>query len=202
VVNKVLPILMKIENTIERTEWISILTERANIEDKALLSELKNAIKLDKTVIHESHQRTDKSNKENAELYLVYLMFSDKELALKIKEQVKVEDFKDPSLCQIVELCYQLLSEGSELRIDFVMDKINEPKIKTLLSKIGVTTISFDNPKQTLIDCINALNKKTYSQQVEELKKERNKALVAGESERSQEIQDKLKQLRITLTSS
>ena len=80
-------------------------------------------------------------------------------------------------------------------------DKINEPKIKTLLSKIGVTTISFDNPKQTLIDCINALNKKTYSQQIEELKKERNKALVAGESERSQEIQDKLKQLRITLTS-
>ncbi len=201
VVNKVLPILMKVENTIERTEWITVLTERANIEDKALLSELKNAMKQDKTVVHEPHLRTDNSNKKNTELYLVHLMFSDKELALQIKEQVKIEDFVDPDLCQIVELCYQLLSEGCELRIDLVMDKVNEPKVKTLLSKIGVTTIPFDNPKQTLTDCINALNKKTYSRQVEELKRERNEALVAGESERSQEIQDKLKQLRIALTS-
>jgi DNA primase len=201
VVNTVLPIIMKIENTIERTEWISILTERANIEDKALLSELKNAIKQDKTVIQKPHKRTDNSNNQNTELYLVHLMFSDKELALKIKEQVKVEDFEDPNLCQIVKLCYQLLSEGCELRIDLVIDKINEPKTKTLLSKIGVTTIPFDNPKQTLTDCINALNKKIYSQKVEELKKERNEALVAGDSERSQEIQNKLKQLRITLTS-
>ena len=192
---------MKVENTIERTEWITVLTERANIEDKALLSELKNAMKQDKTVVHEPHLRTDNSNKKNTELYLVHLMFSDKELALQIKEQVKIEDFVDPDLCQIVELCYQLLSEGCELRIDLVMDKVNEPKVKTLLSKIGVTTIPFDNPKQTLTDCINALNKKTYSRQVEELKRERNEALVAGESERSQEIQDKLKQLRIALTS-
>ena len=202
VVNKVLPILMKIENTIERTEWISILTERANVEDKALLSELKNAIKQDKTVVHESHQRTDNSNKQNAELYLVHLMFSDKELALQIKEQVKIEDFADPNLRQIIQLCYQLLAEGCEPRIDLVMDKTNEPKTKTLLSKIGVTTIPFDNPKQTFADCIIALNKKTYSQQVEELKKERNEALVAGESGRSQKIQNKLKQLRITLNSS
>jgi DNA primase len=201
VVNKVLPILMKIENTIERTEWISILTERARIEDKALLFELKNAIKQDKTVVHESYQTADSSNKQNTELYLVHLIFSDKELALQIKEQVKVEDFADPNLSQIVELCYQLLAEGCEPRIDLVIDKINEPKIKTLLSKIGVTTIPFDNPKKTLTDCINELNKKTYAQQVEELKKKRNEALVAGESERSQEIQNKLKQLRITLTS-
>ena len=57
VVNKVLPILMKIENTIERTEWISILTERAKIEEQALLTELKNTIKQDKTVVDEPHQK-------------------------------------------------------------------------------------------------------------------------------------------------
>ena len=201
VVNKVLPILMKIENTIERTEWISILTERAKIEDQALLTELKNTIKQDKTVVDEPHQKNDYSNKQNTELYLVHLMFSDKELAIQIKEQAKIENFTDPNLRQIAELCYQLLDEDCELRIDSVMDRLDKPKIKTLLSKIGVTTIPFDNPKQTVSDCIQALNKKSHSQQVEELKKQRNEALVAGESERSQKIQNKLKELRITLTS-
>jgi DNA primase len=201
VVNKVLPILMKVENTIERAEWISILTERADIEDKALLSELKNAIKQDKTIIQKAYQSNDNSNKKNTELYLVQLMFSDKELALQIKEQVEIDAFTEPNLHQIVELCYQLLAEGTELRIDLVMDKISDQKIKNQLSKMGLTSIIFDNPKRTLADCINALNKKTFSQQVEELKKERNEALIAGESELSQKIQNKLKELRINLTS-
>jgi len=196
-VNKVLPILMKIENTIERTEWISILTERAKIEDRALLTELKNTIKQDKTVVDEPHQKNDYSNKQNTELYLVHLMFSDKELAIQIKEQAKIENFTDPNLRQIAELCYQLLDEDCELRIDLAMNQIDEPNIKNLLSEIGVTSIPFDNPKQTVRDCVNAINKKTHAQQVEELKKQRNEALVAGEPERSQKIQNKLEELRM-----
>ena len=42
---------------------------------------------------------------------------------------------------------------------------------------------------------------RTAKQITEELKKQRNEALVAGESERSQKIQNKLKELRITLAS-
>jgi len=197
VVNKVLPVLMKIKNTIERTEWMSILAERAKIEDQALLAELKNSIKHEKTTIDKPLSKDNCSNKQNAELFLVQLMFSDKELALLIRENVKVEKFTDRSLCQIVGSCYQLLDGNSELRINFVMDRIDDPKAKKILSEIGVTTISFDNPKKTVLDCINALNKKAHSQQVEELKKQRNEAHIAGEFERSQKIQDKLKELRM-----
>ena len=197
VVNQVLPILMNVKNTIERTEWISILTERAKIEDQALLNELKNAIKQDKTIVSDPLQKDGHQNKKNVELYLVRLMFSDKELALKIKEKVKIEDFIDPDLRLIVGSCYRLLAEGCELKVDFIMNQIDEPNIRSLLSEIGVTSIPFDNPKQTVRDCINAINKKAYAQQVEELKIQRNAALVAGESERSQKIQNKLEELRM-----
>ena len=197
VVNQVLPILMNVKNTIERTEWISILTERAKIEDQALLNELKNAIKQDKTIVSDPLQKDGHQNKKNVELYLVRLMFSDKELALKIKEKVKIENFIDPDLRLIVGSCYRLLAEGCELKVDFIMNQIDEPNIRNLLSEIGVTSIPFDNPKQTVRDCINAINKKAHAQQVEELKIQRNAALVAGESERSQKIQNKLEELRM-----
>ena len=52
-----LPYSNENKNTIERTEWISILTERAEIEDQALLTELKNAIKQDKTIVNEPHPK-------------------------------------------------------------------------------------------------------------------------------------------------
>ena len=197
VVNQVLPILINVKNTIERTEWISILTERAKIEDQALLNELKNAIKQDKTIVSDPLKKNGHQNKKNVELYLVRLMFSDKELALKIKEKVKIEDFIDPDLRLIVGSCYRLLAEGCELKVDFIMNQIDEPNIRNLLSEIGVTSIPFDNPKQTVRDCINAINKKAHAQQVEELKIQRNAALVAGESERSQKIQNKLEELRM-----
>ena len=197
VVNQVLPILMNVKNTIERTEWISVLTERAKIEDQALLNELKKAIKQDKKNVSDPLQKDGHQNKKNVELYLVRLMFSDKELALKIKEKVKIEDFIDPDLRLIVGSCYRLLAEGCELKVDFIMNQIDEPNIRNLLSEIGVTSIPFDNPKQTVRDCINAINKKAHAQQVEELKIQRNAALVAGESERSQKIQNKLEELRM-----
>ena len=57
IVNKILPILIKIENTVERTEWVSILTEKAKIEDRALLNELKTAIRQDKANINEPPQK-------------------------------------------------------------------------------------------------------------------------------------------------
>ena len=87
------------------------------------------------------------SNKQNAELYLVHLMFSDKELALQIKEKVKIEDFIDPNLRLIVELCYRLLAEDCELRIDLAMNQIDEPNIKNLLSEIGSDLNTVRQPK-------------------------------------------------------
>ena len=201
VVNSTLPILTRIKNTVERTEWIHILTERARIDEQALLAELKNTIKQDRSVVSQLPKMAEGPSKQNPELYLVHLMLADKELALQIKEQVPVKQFKDPNLRQVVELYYQLIDEGCELRVDQAIDRVNEPKIKTLLSKIGLAPIPFDNPERTLSDCILAINKRSLGQKFEELKKQRNEALIAGESERSQKLQDKLHKLRMTLTS-
>ncbi|MGY8766429.1 MAG: hypothetical protein ACKVI5_06180 [Nitrospinaceae bacterium] len=199
VVNKILPLFMKIKNTVERTEWIRILTEQAKIEDQALLTEFKNAIKQDRTIENEYLKINELGNNQNAELYLVHLMFADKELALRVKEQVSIDHFKDSNLRQITELCFQLIDEGRELKIGLVIDMVDSPIIKNLLAEIGVTSIPFDNLDQAISDCISALNKNTINQQVEELKKKRNEALLAGEPVRSQKIQDKLQELRGTL---
>ena len=111
------------------------------------------------------------------------------------------ESFKDPDLYQIVEQCYQLIDEGCELRVDQAIDRVSEPKIKTLLSKIGVAPMLFDNLERTARDCMHAIKKRSLNQKFEEIKKQRNEALTAGESERSQKLQDQLRELRIGLIS-
>ena len=199
VVNSVLPILARIKNTIERTEWVRLLAERAELDDQALLAELKSAIKQNREIKNGLQAKVEHPSKQNSELYLVHLMLADKELAIQIKEQIPVDNFKDPDLFQIVELFYQLIEEGCGLRVDQIIDRATEPKIKTLLSKIGVAPMTFDNLERTARDCMHAIKKRSLSQKVEEIKKQRNEALIAGESERSQKLQEQLHELRTTL---
>jgi DNA primase len=199
VVNQILPLFMKIKNTVERTEWIRILTEQAKIEDQALLTEFKNAIKQDRTIESDYLKINELGNNQNAELYLVHLMFADKEFALQVKKQVSIDHFKDSNLRHIIGLCFQLIDEGRELKLGLVIDLIDNPIIKNLLAEIGVTSIPFDNLEQAISDCVSALNKNTINQQVEDLKKQRNEALLAGELARSQKLQDKLQELRVSL---
>ncbi|MDP6334765.1 MAG: DNA primase [Nitrospinaceae bacterium] len=199
VVNSVLPLLTRIKNTVERSEWVRVLTERAGLDDQAILAELKNAIKQDRNIARQPAKTSERAGKQNPELYIVHLMLADKRLALQIKEEVPVDKFEDPSLRQIVELFYQLIDEGCELRVDLAIDRVEEPTTKTLLSKIGLEPIPFDDKERSTNDCILAINKRSLDQKIEALIKQRDEAFEARDSERSKQLQDQLRELRMEL---
>ena len=169
------------------------------MDDQAILAELKNAIKQDRNVARPPTQTDERPGKQNPELYIVHLMLADKKLALQVKNELPTDKFEDSNFRQIIELFYQLIDEGYELRVDLAIDRVKEPAIKTLLSKIGVEPIPFDDQERSINDCIQAINKRSLDLKIEEIKKQRNEALIAGESERSQQLQVQLHELRSTL---
>ena len=199
VVNIVLPLLTRIKNTVERSEWVRVLTERGELNDQAILAELKNAIKQDRNIARPPTKTDERPGKQNPELYIVHLMLADKKLARQVKDELPTDKFEDSNFRQIIELFYQLIDEGYELRVDLAIDRVKEPAIKTLLSKIGVEPIPFDDQERSTNDCIQAINKRSLDLKIEEIKKQRNEALIAGESERSQQLQVQLHELRSTL---
>jgi hypothetical protein len=186
---------------VERTEWMRVLTERAAVNDKALLAELKNALRQDRTKLRPTQKAAEQRNKQNPELYLVQLMLANKELAIKIKNQVSAEEFEDPALRRIIELFYNLINENRELRVDHAIDYIDELETKALLSRIGVDPIPFDNLERTANDCIRAVKKRLLDQKITTLKHQRNEPVAAGKPERSRELENQLHELRSTLIS-
>ena len=200
VVNRVLPILVKIQNSVERTEWVRVLTERAAVDDKALLAELKNAMKQDRPALKPEQESGNRKSKQSPELFLVHLMLADKNLALKIKGSVPAEEFEDPTLRQIAGLFHELIDEGRDLRVDSAIDRIEESETKTLLSKIGVDPIPFDNLERAANDCIHEIKKRSLDKKIGEVTKQYNDAYDAGESDRTRKLKDQLNELRLTLT--
>jgi DNA primase len=197
VVNKVLPLLKKIKTDLERSEWIKYLWEKVGIDDTALRKELKKALTQNQPRLNV--QETRSSQKTRPELYLIHLMLSDSQVARKICSQISIEEFNDPDLKQVGEYIYQFIETGQPIQISQLLDKIEHPEVRTLLTQVGLEPITFEDTTQGAIDCINELKKENLEQKVKELKRMRNEAEKAGKSEQSREFHNQLQKIQLSL---
>ena len=196
VVNRVLPLLKKIKTELERNEWVKYIWENVGVDDGALRKELKKALTQNQPHLNIPETRT---HKKTPELYLIHLMLSDKNAAQEIRGQIDVQDFNDPNLRAIGEMIYQSMDEGRPIQIDRLLDQTENPEIRTLLSRIGLEPIAFDDISQGTADCIKELKKENLEKKIKELRLLRNNAEKAGESQRSREIHSQLQKIQLSL---
>lgn len=199
VVNGVLPLLAKIKNNLERSEWIKYLSEKAGVEDKALLKELKKTLTQNQSLVKIEAIETKSTKKPDSELYLVHLLLSDQQVARKIRDRVSTEEFSDPDLRQIGEMIYRFLDTEQSVQVDRLLDQVERPEIRALLSKIGMKPIAFDNPLQGAEDCIIELKRTHIEKEIKTLKQLRNQADKAGKIAESREIHTQLKKVQHSL---
>ncbi|MFQ5451014.1 MAG: DNA primase [Nitrospinaceae bacterium] len=197
VVNRVLPLISKIKNNLERTEWVRYLSEKLGVDDKALLSELRKATGQKQSSLPVTMENSQ--NKQKPDLYLIHLMLSSLRVARDIRSQISVEEFRDPRIRRVMEMFYALLDEGRPLQVDRLLDRTEDPEIKALLTRVGVQPILFDDRAQGAADCIVELKRNNLRETIKELKKQRNEAEKAGQSERSRELHSRLREIQLSL---
>ncbi len=198
IVNRVLPLLLKVKNPLERNEWVRFFSDKVGVEDKPLLQEIKKALEQNQRTVPAPVERT--RSKQDPELYLVHLMLSDKKIAGEVRERAAPEDFADPGIRSVVALIFDLLARDMPIQIDRMLDQTDVPEIKALLTRIGLEPIAFEDPVKGAADCLRVLRKRNLETKIRELKKQRNEAEKAGESERSREIHSRLRELQMTLS--
>lgn len=201
VVNQVLPLLSKLKNSVERSEWIKYLSEMAGVEDKALLAELNRALTQKRPAVPGlPHQDGVYGDKQNPELYLIQILLNDKNLAEMIRDQISVEEFNDPNLRHILETAFALLQEGREAKTDWVLDRLEHAEARAALTRLSLDTIPFENMARTTEDCIHEIKKRDIETRKNELKKQRNNAIQSGELDRCREIENQLREIQLSLT--
>ncbi len=199
VANEVLPLLAKVKNNLERSEWVRYLSEKAGVEDNALLKELKKALTQNQSLVKIAE--TGSLEKPNSELYLIHLLLTDQQVARKIRARVSIEEFSNPEFKQVGELVYRFLDTEQPVQVDRLLDQTERPETRALLSKIGMQPIAFDNPLQGADDCIIELKRTHIEKQINELKQLRNKADKDGKIAESREIHTQLKKIQHSLIS-
>ena len=196
-VNGVLPLLTKIKNNLERSEWIKYLSEKVGVEDKALLRELKKSLSQNQSLVKVAETRS--TGKPDPALYLIHLILSGQQVATQIRNRVSIEEFNNPDLRQIAELIYRNLDTEQSIQVDRLLDQTERPEIRALLSKIGLEPISFDDPTQGADDCITELKRGNIEKEIKALKRMRNEADKAGKTTESRAIHTQLKKVEHSL---
>ncbi|MZH47226.1 MAG: hypothetical protein F3739_09455 [Nitrospinae bacterium] len=86
------------------------------------------------------------------------------------------------------------------MKIDQLLDQTENPEIKNTLSRLGLEPVEFDSPEKTAQDCIRKFKNIHIKSKIKVLKLQRLDAAKAGQVEKSQELQARLREMHLALT--
>jgi len=198
--NQVVPMLRKVQNLVERNGLIEYFSSTAKIDEASFLGELKKSFSQNQSMVEVSE--TGKNAILHTEKYLVQLILSDKETAQKVLQAINPEDFSNPALRSIAITCSQTIDEDidEDIEIDKLIDQTDDPEIRSLLTQFGLEPIEFDSPEKTVSDCVTKFNNVHIKSKIKIVKQQRNEAEMAGQVEKSRELQNKLREMQLALT--
>ncbi len=196
-INQILPVLAKIKNSVERSEHIRYVAEKVGVEDRAFLEEMRKSLAQNKNRVDEPV--SSKKGNLDPEWYLIHLILADTEAARDIVSNVALEQYENPIYRETANLLYGLIERDQPLRIDQLIDHTDQSEVKSVLTQVGMEPILFDNVKKAVADCINEIRKRTIDQKINDLKKQRNEAERAGQTDRSRELHQQMREMQVSL---
>ena len=196
--NKVLPIVGKVHNLVERNGLLEYFSFKAKIDDSSFLTELKKSFLRNQPRI--DIPETETNSTLNLERHLVHLILSGKETAQRVFKAVNLEDFSNPALKSIATTCLQMIDKNEDVEIDKLIDQTDDPEIRSRLTQFGLEPLEFDSPERTVSDCVTKFNNVHIKSKIKIVKQQRNEAEKAGQIEKSRELQNKLREMQLALT--
>ncbi len=197
VINRVLPVLAKIKNSVERSEHIRYVAEKVGVEDRAVLEEMRKSLAQNKNRV-DAPVSSKKSN-HDPESYLIHLMLADEEAAAEIAASVTLEEYLNSAYRETAGLLYGLIENGQPLKVDWLIDRTDQPEVKSVLTRVGMEPILFDSVKKAVADCINEIRRRDIEKKINELKKQRNEAERVGQTDRSRELHQQVREMQFSL---
>ncbi len=195
--NQVVPMLRKVQNLVERNGLIEYFSSTAKIDEASFLGELKKSFSQNQSKVEV--REPGKDSILHTEKYLVQLILSDKETAEKVLQSINPEDFSDPALKSIAMASMQKINEDEDLEIDKLIDETDDPEIRSQLTQLGMEPMEFDAIERTISDCVAKFNNVHIKSKIKIVKQQRNEADMAGQVEKSRELQNKLREMQLAL---
>ena len=194
--NEISKILSKIENTMEREVYIEKISKGYNISKEAIYAEVNKLIysnnKSEKTVQKNEIKLVKREAKQEVEIdedikrrentIIAILLEDNKEVFEKIKEKIKLTDFKDEINKKIAEKLYNEL-EKEDSNVNKLIDTLDE-KTQNHITMIMATDYEIENIEKAIDDILTKYEKEKLNKRKQEILKQLE--IETNESEKQQ----------------
>ena len=186
--NEIAKLISKIENTMEREIYIEKIAKGYNISKEAIYAEVNklqysnrrssNVLEKERPVV--SRVKKEKNISEEVikrENTIIWLLINSVETYKTIKENIKIEDFKNEENKEILKEIYNSLENGNN-NISSVLDHIEDEKIQGHLTEIMAEDYGITDNKKAIEDLLSKYELERLESKrdrlIEELSQEQN----------------------------
>jgi DNA primase len=199
IVEKLAPFLSSLNNHIERSEAVKLVSEVLVIDDKTLLGELKKTVESRKPFLGKTETSRKEGVKFPEEYYLVHLIGNNSVLAQKILDRVELEEINDPKYQGIIQAFQRQSKAGLSLETAQIIELLDDEEERKTLTLIGVSQLTFENPEESALDCLRKIKSRHLEKKIKELRRQRNEAEKQGQTERFRQLQQLVKEMKSSL---
>ncbi len=198
IVNRLLPLLGKIKNNIERSQAVQMVSERVGVDDHSLLAEMKKALARNETQVKTEVLETQAKTRRPPEWYLVHIMLADSAQAQDILDQVSPDDFQNPVCRNVIQLISRQFSEGKPVSADRLVDVAEDAETRQFLTQVAMTPLEFEDLKMAARECMSQLKRENMKGRIHDLKQQMVEAEKAGLTVKSRELFNQVKEIKAT----
>ena len=186
--NEIAKLISKIENTMEREIYIEKIAKGYNISKEAIYAEVNklqysnrkssNILEKERPVVSRVKRKENISEEiTKRENTILWILINSVDTYKTIKENIKIEDFKNEENKEILKQIYNALENGND-NISSVLDHIESEQIQSHLTEIMAEDYGITDNKKAIEDLLKKYElEKLESKRdklIEELSQEQN----------------------------
>ncbi len=176
-VTRLVPLLRKIENQVERWSYVAIVAERLGVPLDVLKLEIEPRQTPPGRPPHQQSagpRRPPRPTRIPPEYVLLQTLCNDLRLLDQVQHQITPEDFDDADLRAIYTTFLRLASHGELTVFPRTMDEVTSPEQKALLSKMAMEPVLPTQAElsKALDDCLANMRRRQPKAELQRIRKQ------------------------------
>ena len=163
---EMLGFIAKLPSGIERDYYLKRTAEALDLDETVLRQEMPKQIKGPSP--HPTEEKvpvTHRGRRPRAEETLIHLMLKDGAIALRLRDQVKPEDFTDPLFQRAAKRIFGSLDDQGRLDVGALL-RDGDEELKNLISHYSVLERVDDDQEKSCQDCVNLIKQKDTEKKI------------------------------------
>jgi len=179
---EMLRFIAKLQNGIERDYYLKRTAEALDLDEALLRQEMPTQTKRLPGVAPERKMTTaPHGSRPRAEEILIHLMLKDVDIALKLQEKIKPQDFTDPLLQRVAEKIFKVLDAKRKIDVNAMLTE-DDGELNQLISHFSMLDLDYDDPEKHCEDCVDLIKQRDPEKKIRYLVKAIQEAEARGDA--------------------